>query len=47
MHGYLIIQLIVQIMDVTHQIQVTGDIGQVHQKKTIQLRRGASIEVAT
>ena len=33
MHGYLIIPMNAQILDVTHQIQVTGDIGRVHHIK--------------
>ena len=45
MHGYLIIPMTAQVMDVIKQIQVIMDIGQVHQINTIQLSRGASLEM--
>ena len=48
MHGYLIIQIIVQIMDVINQIQIHGDIGQAHHINVIHLLMlGTSVELAT
>ena len=47
MHGYLIIPMNAQVMDVIHQVRATMDIGQVHHIKIIQLPLGASIGTAT
>ena len=47
MHGYLIIPMDAQVMDVIKQIQAHLDIGQAHHLKAIQVTRGASVDMAT
>ena len=46
MIGYLITQMNAQITDVIKQIQVHGDIGQIHHIKTILYLRGSSLGAA-